>query len=68
MYLKYGRKDIQSLYDDYKPRFSYTCGFCKRTFTSNKKKATYCNIICSGKAMAQKKHNLSLDNIPLPLL
>lgn len=50
---KYGVKNIYELYDGYKPKYSYVCGFCKIDFSSDKKKSgnVFCSRSCSGKRL-----------------
>lgn len=50
VYKNYG-KDIISLYDDYKPKYTYMCDFCGEEFnTEHKRKSIYkyCSRKCTG--------------------
>lgn len=48
----YNYKDVSELYDNYKPKYSYECSFCKKEFFRNKKATTikiFCSRSCAGK-------------------
>lgn len=54
---KYGTKNYASLYDNYKPKFTYTCDNCLKSFeTDTKRNSTlkFCSQNCSGKYRAIK--------------
>lgn len=57
--IHYKYKSLEELYDDYKPKFTYICSFCKETFFRNKKSKTtivFCSRFCAGKG--NKGNNL----------
>ncbi len=59
---KYKTSDFATLYDNYKPLYSYQCNFCRKHFNSNKKRQTvtiFCSQSCSGKNLHK---NRSLAN------
>jgi DNA-directed RNA polymerase subunit RPC12/RpoP len=50
----YNTKHFHTLYDDYKPKYTYVCSFCNKEFSRDKKlknncKEAFCNQSCSGK-------------------
>ena len=48
----YTYKEIFELYDNYKPKYSYICDFCKKDFSRNwksKTKSIFCSRSCAGK-------------------
>lgn len=54
VYQKYGTKKFYNLYDDYRPKYTYTCSFCNIVFSrDNKLKRTtteaFCSKSCAGK-------------------
>lgn len=52
VYQTYGTKNYQILYDDYKPKYTYTCSFCGNEFKTDKKSKLilhFCGRVCSGK-------------------
>jgi hypothetical protein len=49
---KYKTKKFHTLYDDYKPKYTYICSFCNKNFNrdnkaKNNQKEIFCNISCS---------------------
>lgn len=53
---KFKVTELETLYDDYKPKYQYTCSYCQTQFSTNRKKKTeikYCSKSCSGKAVAE---------------
>ncbi len=47
----YSYKQLQELYDDYKPKFTYICWHCDREFTTERKRKTtiyFCSQSCTG--------------------
>lgn len=55
----YQYHDLEELYDTYKPKFTYTCAFCKNKFTRNKRLKTSivcCSRKCAGKFVANRLH------------
>jgi GR25 family glycosyltransferase involved in LPS biosynthesis len=49
---KYGTKKFYELYDDYKPKYSYSCHSCRKIFETDRKIKTetmFCSRICAGK-------------------
>jgi len=60
----YKYKNLQELYDNYKPKYSYECCYCKKLCISDKIKETknkFCSRRCSGKFTGM---NNSLKTIP----
>lgn len=52
----YQYKNVQELYDDYKPKYEYTCFTCGEVFSVDRKRRTlkvYCNRLCSGRAVGK---------------
>lgn len=50
--LKYNTKQFYTLYDGYKPKYSYNCSYCHSIFHSNGIKNTltkFCSRVCAGK-------------------
>lgn len=50
VYNKYNTKILESLYDNYKPRYEYVCHYCKSTYVAKRKKMTeitYCSRQCT---------------------
>lgn len=64
---KYNCKKLQTLYDDYKPKYEYKCNYCGKKFFTDKKRRTelvYCSRKCSGNDRVHKhtedeKHKIS---------
>lgn len=59
---KYNTNNYYSLYDNYKPKFSYTCSNCGLLYESDKnvKKSTnFCTRTCAGKYQKAKNKSLS---------
>ena len=51
----YNTKKFHELYDDYKPKYEYSCSFCKTIFQTDRKRNTeniYCCRSCSMKSTA----------------
>ena len=49
---QYGTEQYHTLYDGYKPKFSYTCGHCSTEFSRDRKLKTdviFCSRQCAGK-------------------
>jgi hypothetical protein len=59
---KYGTSKFHTLYDEYKPKFSYTCTECNAVYHSEKVLKTdtnFCNRSCAGKYRKKfRKYNL----------
>jgi hypothetical protein len=70
---KYGTSEFYKLYDEYKPKYVYTCAHCQSSITTDKKRKTmevFCSRVCAGKATrtnakeienAQYKRSFSKD-------
>ena len=55
----YQYKNIEELYDEYKPKYTYICNQCAISFSSEKEKKTlntFCSQSCCGKFRADLKH------------
>lgn len=49
---------FDTLFDNYKPNYEYTCNFCNKIFYSHIKKQTsivFCSRVCSGKSLQRSK-------------
>jgi len=50
---KYGTKKFQTLYDDHRPNYVGTCLYCKKEFSSERRKPktkeVFCSRVCCGK-------------------
>lgn len=60
---RYRTNKFHTLYDDYKPKYSYVCSCCSMSFSVDKKKTTkefFCSRICAGK-FRKKLNGLSED-------
>jgi hypothetical protein len=60
---KYNTKNFQSLYDDYKPKYTYVCGFCTKEFSRDNKlkrtcKEAFCSKSCAGKKRLKENINI----------
>jgi hypothetical protein len=60
----YTYKEIFELYDNYKPKYKYTCDFCKKEISRNKKSKTkniFCSRSCAGKGHTGKGNNSGIN-------
>jgi hypothetical protein len=60
----YKTKKFYELYDDYKPKYSHTCDYCKKMFETDRKVKTeskFCTRSCAGKY--RKQHNVGKINV-----
>ena len=60
---KYNTKNFQSLYDDYKPKYTYVCGFCTKEFSRDNKlkrncREAFCSKSCAGKKRLKENVNV----------
>lgn len=66
--LKYKTTKFQTLYDGYKPLYSYSCSHCKLCFSSDVKKITvnvFCSRSCAGSARdgaAKENYDVSIGS------
>jgi len=58
--LKYKTDKFHTLYDGYKPAYTYECGICKKQFSKDKKRKTE-NVFC-GRSCALKFNRLKYFN------
>lgn len=55
----YTYHDLEELYDDYAPKYTYVCSYCGKEFTTNKRirtETTLCSRTCAGKLAAKRLH------------
>jgi hypothetical protein len=55
---KYGTTEYYTLYDGYKPKYDYICGYCSTEFSRDKKLKTdvvFCSRTCAGKGHKGRK-------------
>jgi len=64
----YNTKRYYTLYDEYKPKYSYVCSHCHTSYSKDKKlitKEVFCTNICAGKYRKEHRSQRNYSNIKI---